>query len=363
VSIDHRIYSCDDHLDIYNLPADVWTSRLTKADHQAAPHVEERGKAKLWFAGERMMGPSGRIAGFRTALDRVDVEDDGFRPSNPRLRMQDMERDGIFASIVYGPGTLFGFPIRDPELKERVLRAWNDWAAEEFNRYMPDRLSALPFLPTRSPEAAVAELHRALGLGHRGALFHAFEADVSDPAWDLLWAAAAEAGVPISFHIGGGSQRVDVMKGGWHIAAFAAIAPIQLDEPFSIMMFSGALERNPGLKLVLAESGVGWVPYMVARMDATFEKHCAPHPEHSIKTRPSEIFARQVYATFEEEPFGPELIPLLGPDNFMWACDYPHPDSTWPHSREAIAHALGKLTPEAVRKVTAENCRALYKLP
>ncbi len=361
--IDHRIYSCDDHLDIFNLPTDLWTSRLAAADHPQAPHVEQRGPARLWFAGDHLMGPSGRIPGLPTALDRADVEDDGFRPSNPRLRMQDMERDGIHASIVYGPGTLFGFPIEDPELKKRVLRAWNDWAAEEFNSHMPERLSALPFLPTSSPREAVEELHRSLGLGHRGALFHAFEADVSDPAWDLLWAAAAEAGVPISFHIGGGSQRLDVMKGGWQIAAFAAIAPVQLDEPFSIMMFSGALERNPGLKLVLAESGVGWIPYMVARMDATFEKHCLPHPEHSIRTRPSEIFARQVYATFEEEPFGPELIPLLGSENFMWACDYPHPDSTWPRSREAIAHALGKLTPEAVRRVTAENCRELYKLP
>ena len=153
------------------------------------------------------------------------------------------------------------------------------------------------------------------------------------------------------------------MKGGWQIAAFAAIAPMQLDEPFAIMMYSGALERNPRLQLVLAESGVGWVPYLVARMDATFEKHCSPHPEYSIKTRPSEIFRRQVYATFEEEPLGPQLIPLLGPDNFMWACDYPHPDSTSPNSRQAIDHALSSLSSEAVRKVTGENCQRLYKLP
>jgi predicted TIM-barrel fold metal-dependent hydrolase len=69
-----------------------------------------------------------------------------------------------------------------------------------------------------------------------------------------------------------------------------------------------------------------------------------------------------VYATFEEEPLGPQLIPLLGPDNFMWACDFPHPDSTWPRSREAIAHALGGLSEDAIRKVTGENCRALYRL-
>jgi predicted TIM-barrel fold metal-dependent hydrolase len=98
-------------------------------------------------------------------------------------------------------------------------------------------------------------------------------------------------------------------------------------------------------------------------MDATFEKHCAPHPEYSIKTRPSELFRRHVYATFEEEPLGPQLIPLLGPDNFMWACDYPHPDSTWPNSRAAIEHALGPLGEAAVRKVTGETCRRLYRLP
>jgi len=263
---------------------------------------------------------------------------------------------------VYGPAALFAFPIEDPAHMCAALGAWNDWAAEVFNRHAPDRLFALPFLPTTSPEDAVAELARCAALGHRGAVVSPFEADVADPAWDLLWAAAAEAELPISFHIGGGG-RIRPHDGGWRIAAYAAIAPLQLDEPLAAMVFSGALERNPGLQLVLAESGVGWVPYFVARMDATFDKHAAPHPEYSIHTRPSELFRRQVFATFEEEPFGPELIPLLGPDNFMWACDYPHPDSTWPESRKAIEHALGKLPPEAIRKVTGENCRALYKLP
>ncbi len=114
---------------------------------------------------------------------------------------------------------------------------------------------------------------------------------------------------------------------------------------------------------MLAESGIGWVPYFVARMDDQFEKHCVPYPDECIKTKPSEIFSRQIYATFEEEPYGPALIPLLGPDNFMWACDYPHPDSTWPNSRAAIDHSLGKLGEEAVRKVTGETCKRLYKLP
>lgn len=358
----HRIYSCDDHLDVFNVPRDLWPKRLPARYRDIGPRIVEKKGYHLWMVGDRLMGPSGLAAAIPTALTRRDVEDDGFRAANPKLRMEDMELDGIHASIVYGPAALFAFPIDDPEHMKAALRAWNDWAAEEFNSYMPERLSALPFLPTSSPEEAVEELQRCARLGHRGAVLNPFEADVGDPSWDRLWAAAGEAGLPLSFHIGGGS-RIRPHDGGWKIAGFASIAPLQMDEPLAVMIYSGALERNPGLKLVLAESGVGWLPYLIARMDATFEKHCAPHPEHSIHTRPSELFARQVFATFEEEPLGPELIPLLDPANFMWACDYPHPDSTWPESRKAIEHALGSLPPEAIRQVTGENCRGLYDLP
>jgi predicted TIM-barrel fold metal-dependent hydrolase len=263
--------------------------------------------------------------------------------------------------MVYGPTALFSHGITDREVGKAALRAWNDWAAEEFNSYLPDRLNALPELPATSPEDAAEELERLAKAGHRGACINGFEANIGDKAWDRLWAAAAEAALPISFHIGGGT-RFDPRRSDWQRAAFAAIAPMQMDEMLAAMIYSGALERNPGLKIVLAESGIGWVPYFVARMDATFEKHCRGN-DYSITTLPSELFRRQVFATFEEEPLGPDLIPLLGPDNFMWACDYPHPDSTWPNSRAAIDHALGKLGPEAVRKITGENCRQLYRLP
>jgi len=358
----HRIYSCDDHLDLNAMPPDAWRDRVPEKHREAVPHVVAQGPMKLWKVGDRVVGVSGKTDVYQTAIDRAGVEDDGFRPSNAKLRMEDMERDGIFASVVYGPTALLSFPIADPEARLATLRAWNDWTAEEFNRHYPERLLALAELPMESPEGGVAELERAVAKGHRGACVSGHEVDLADRKWDRLWAAAAAARLPISFHIGRGT-RFDPRQRGWQIAAFAAVAPMQLDEILAAMVFAGALERNPELRIVLAESGVGWVPYFVARMDATFEKHCAPHPEYSIRTKPSELFQRQVFATFEEEPFGPELIPLLGPDNFMWACDYPHPDSTWPRSREAIEHALGKLGPDAVRKVTGENCRALYRLP
>ena len=358
---EHRLYSCDDHLDLHAMPRDAWASRLPSAYRELGPRVIEHKGRTVWSCDGKVLGISGRYEDVETAIDRVEgLDPDGLRSGNPKLRLEDMDRDGLHASIVYGPNTLTGFPIRDPEHKNAVLRAWNDWAAEEFNAESPDRLSALPMLPTSSVEDAVAELERVKRCGHRGAIINCFEIDLFDRQWDRLWSAAEETGLPISFHIGGGSRlnpfRLE------HRAAFAAIAPVQLDEPLAVMIYSGALERHPELRLVLAESGVGWVPYFVARMDATFHKHCAPYPD-TIRTLPSELFARQVWATFEEEPLGPALIPLLSPDNFMWACDYPHPDSTWPESRKAIEHALGALGDEAVRKVTGENCQKLYGLP
>ena len=85
-------------------------------------------------------------------------------------------------------------------------------------------------------------------------------------------AAAAAAGLPLSFHIKAGpSHRLTYQIGSWKSAAFATVLPLQLDEMLAIMVFSGALERHPGLRLVLAETGVGWLPYFLARMDAEWE--------------------------------------------------------------------------------------------
>ena len=79
---------------------------------------------------------------------------------------------------------------------------------------------------------------------------------------------------------------------------------------------------------------------------------------------PSEIFARQVFVTYEDEKLGVELIPLIGIGNVMWASDYPHGDSTWPNSRQAIADSpLSSLGEEAVRRIVCENAAEVYGIP
>lgn len=357
-----RLYSCDDHLDLWNLPRDLWKGRLPKRFADRGPQVNEQGDTAWWTCDGAILGPFGtKLVKDFSAITRAGIEDDGLRAANPKLRLADMDRDGVQVSVIYGPN-LLGLNIEDLDLKAATLAGYNDWAAE-FNRVEPNRLSVLAVLPTHSPEVATAELQRAARLGHRGVIISPFEFRCADPEWEIFWSAAEECGLPVSFHIGKGTSQVRVIPRSWELAAFSAVGPMQLDEPLAMMIYSGVLERHPKLRLVLAESGIGWVPYFVHRMDAVAEKHVKNAQDYRLAAKPSEIFRRQVFATFEEEPLGPQLIPLLGPDNFMWASDYPHPDSTFPHSREAVASAFAGLEPEVVRKVTVTNCAELYRFP
>jgi uncharacterized protein len=361
------IYSCDDHLDLSAVPPKLWESRLSAAHAARGPRVVMRDRGAMWVCEDRVMGRSGMPANRDavkglSAIGRAGIDDDGYRAGNPELRLQDMDRDGLSASVIYGPLSL-GFPIDDPALQEACYAAWNDWAIEEFNATAPERLCVLAFLPGHSPEAAAAELERCAARGHRGAILGAFDVDLGERAWDRLWSAAQHTRVPISFHIKGGtSSKLSYQIGKWQSAAFASVLPLQLDEPLAIMMFSGALERHPGFTLVLAESGVGWLPYFLARMDMEWRSLRAKL-DYATQAPPSELFRRQVVATFEEEPFATQLVPMVGAESCMWASDYPHTDSTFPQSQRAIEETLGSLSAGDLRKIVATNCAELYGFP
>jgi predicted TIM-barrel fold metal-dependent hydrolase len=358
------VYSCDDHLDLSAVQPDVWQARLPRAQAERGPRVETRDGKSVWVCEDRVIGRSGSVGASAaikklSAIGRAGIEDDGFRAGTPELRLQDLDRDGLAASVIYGPLAL-GLPIDDPALQEACYAAWNDWAVEEFNAVAPDRLCVLAFLPGHSAEAAAAELERAAGLGHRGAILDVFDVDIGDRSWDRLWAAAEHTGLPISFHIKGGSwSGLSYRMGKWQSAAFATIMPLQFDEALATMVFCGALERHPGCKVVLAESGIGWLPYFLARMDLEWEA-LRDKIDGSITTPPSELFRRQVMATFEEDALAAQLIPVLGADSCMWASDYPHTDSTFPDSMLVIEESLSTLPDEDRRKITATNCARLY---
>jgi len=113
---------------------------------------------------------------------------------------------------------------------------------------------------------------------------------------------------------------------------------------------------------------VGWVPWVVEELDYRHHRlwECAdfwtdrggiPH-----KLKPSEIFRRQVYGTFQQSPTAMRLLEFWGPDNLLWASDYPHPDSIWPNSQRTISETMGHMAIDDVRAICGGNAARLYGL-
>jgi predicted TIM-barrel fold metal-dependent hydrolase len=358
LSADQVLISADDHLDIHAMPPDVWSSGLPREWRERGPHVEETPDGPWWLCDGKRVSPSGRKeTGF------IAAHDHGFRPGQARTRLEDMDRDGVRAQVVYGP-MCTQLQIGDAALHEQVARVYNDWAAA-FQHESPERLILLPDIPSYDPQVATRELRRCAALGHKGAivsntvgrgkpLFH--------PTWTEFWDAAEEIGIPIHVHLApAGLHSLTPTLGSWEMPAAVAVVPMQLDEVLAGLIFSGVLEKRPRVKFVMGEAGLGWIPYVIERLDHELHKYGSKIRDHKIGMLPSEIFRRQVFTTYEDEGLGVELIPRIGVENVMWASDYPHGDSTWPHSRKALAEsALARHGVDVLRKVTCENAARVY---
>ena len=127
----------------------------------------------------------------------------------------------------------------------------------------------------------------------------------------------------------------------------------------SDIILSGVLERYPRLRIVFVENEISWIPFYLAQYDKYLSRGNLESP---LTLRPSEYFQRQVYATFFNDPPAAWILPHWGSNNCMWSNDYPHPNSTWPRSREVIERDLGHLPADARAKLVRENVRRLYNV-
>jgi predicted TIM-barrel fold metal-dependent hydrolase len=127
-------------------------------------------------------------------------------------------------------------------------------------------------------------------------------------------------------------------------------------------LFSGVLARYPNLRLMYAECQIGWIPYVVERCDDSWMTHHWARRDLKLEELPSFYYRRQIFSCFFKDPVGVELIDRVGVDNVTFETDYPHQDSTWPHSREAAAMQFGHLDQELVNKIARNNGISLLGL-
>jgi len=193
-----------------------------------------------------------------------------------------------------------------------------------------------------------------------------------EDAWRPFWEAAAETGLPIGFHLGGGLRTVAFSgpkaSNAGNMGVRVSCSTLQMDEALAAVVFSGALERHPTLKIVLAETGIGWLPYMFERMDDSYrkfldaEEYWRTHGGLALTMSPTSYCRRQVWSTFQTDHAGLRMLDVLGDERVMWASDYPHADSTWPQSQQAIDDNFKQVPSGSRRRILCDNARQLYGL-
>jgi predicted TIM-barrel fold metal-dependent hydrolase len=126
------------------------------------------------------------------------------------------------------------------------------------------------------------------------------------------------------------------------------------------LIYSGVLDAHPTLQIALSEGGAGWVPYVLERLDYTWER-TRYEGVHSAR-RPSEVFAQQFWVCMIVDNYAIANRHRIGLDRLMWEADFPHNDGNYPNSRKMLAEALVDVPDDEARMIAEGNARRLYKL-
>jgi predicted TIM-barrel fold metal-dependent hydrolase len=324
-------------------PPDLWTERLPEGLRDRAPTYPAREVGNVFQAHEGGWDPVARV--------------------------KEMAVDGVSGEVLYPSLAMDQYGINDQTIQEACFRVYNDWLIE-YCAYSPDRLFGVGMIATFDPRLAVAELERCKKAGLRGAMIWQVPPDelsFASDHYEPFWQAAQDLELPVSLHIltgkpyppgavGGGGRRtaVDGLRSAVNAKVFYAMNAL------SDITCSGVLERFPRLQVVLVENEVSWLPFVLTQWDKYWNRGTMDGP---LTVPPSEYFQRQVHATFFNDPPTHMLFPDWGLSNCMWSNDFPHPNSTWPHSRDVIQRDLGDLSSETRKRLVHDNVVELYRLP
>jgi predicted TIM-barrel fold metal-dependent hydrolase len=363
------IISADSH---FVEPPSIWAERIDKKFRDRAPHTVRglNGKDGEFFVCQQI-NPVPVAAFFGAGVKSEDLPEHnkkGFDAApksvwDPAARIKDQDLDGVRAEVIY---TSMGMPLYgldDVELRTACFRAYNDWATE-YCSYDPKRLLPLGLITLEDIGAGVAELTRIAKKGMKGAMIWAeapADHPYSHPDYDPFWAAAQDLKMPLSLHILTGRKGIGIDFFGSDRLQRGSTLHHEVERSIAVFVFGKVLERFPGLKIVSAENDVGWMPYLMWRMDRVYDRGGAVADVH-LQLKPSEYIKRQVYATFINESVFVDGLHRYGPDNIMWSSDYPHTAATWPRSREFIDETFSGLPEDSRRKIVHDTAARLYGL-
>ena len=366
-------------------PSDLWERYLEPKYRDRALRVvkDERGLDELEIGGERSKMSRRGFPSTLAAMGRPDLVEmakdpavtyDNHAPpgaTDAKERLTLLDAENIDAAVIYTTtGLLWEAELEDPELSAAYCRAYNRWVTD----WCSDgegRLIAAAHLSLLDPAGAAAELERAVAAGARSGFVAPFThaaRPLGHPDNDAVFAAAQDLDVPFAIHPTFEPQWTKGTRmGAWeHVRELRLTASVAgadgVRHQFSTLFDYGVFDRFPRLKILVLESGGGWIGYWLDRMDAVYS-HTAIGGRVPLKHPPSHYFCSQCWISCDpDERTIAAMAERYGADRFMWASDFPHAD----HTPEYVLDLdeLASMFPEADRrKFLGDNCRELFGIP
>jgi predicted TIM-barrel fold metal-dependent hydrolase len=319
---EQRVIDVDGH--VFE-PESVWEEHLEAKYLDQRPRIviDNRGTTRYMLEGRLIPPGEGRGAWAPEGIREATTHRDG--GFDPKLRLVDMDTEGIDVAVLYGSFGLALWQAQNPPFAAALCRAYNDWLAS-YCSSDPKRLKGIPALPLLSMDEALVEARRAIG-------------ELGMVALPLLSNTAGRGNYALS-----------------HTCAF----PFDIMYGITCVLCGGVLERFPRLRVSFLEAGCGFFPYYLARLDEHFEKRAGEMP---IPRRPSEYVeqGRVLVSCEPDEHAIAYVCETLGSDKILYASDYPHWDADFPNTVTAISERED-LSDEAKRNILGANAARFLKI-
>jgi len=365
-----RIISVDDHV---VEPPELWQERLPARYRDRGPRIERRklsravggtGGANMGFVDD----PNGQWCDvwlyedleypFMTLSAAIGFKELGFdvttfdeiRPGcwKQPERLADMEANHVEAAVCF-PNVLPRFcgqafyERQDKDLALLCVKAYNDWIIDDWcagdGR---GKLIPLTLIPLWDPALAADEIRRCAGKGSFAITFPENPHPLGLPSlhdrskhWDPVFAACQETQTTLCMHIGSSSKMPSTSPD----APFIISSTLTFQNAMGSLLdyiFSGTLERFPELIIAYSEGQVGWMPYVLERADKLWEERSDNSFGSNLGEAPSSFMHHRVYGCVFDDPVGLRNRDTIGMDQICYEVDYPHADSTFPHSKKVL---------------------------
>lgn len=333
--------------------------------YEAFPDRLKEQAPRVWFDRYWHMGYRGTAEAVKTDEAGEQVAIRCLTPgiTDLDIRRKHLRIEGISKEIVYPQSLLFFVGHQDREIQQLIWRAYNDYIARVSAEAAGSFHGVGVFSNWWDPAAAEAAMQQIVDLKLKSFMLPVFpktaegkEISYGDVAMDRFWSVAAEAGLPVSFHVT--ENFMPGTRGALGIAI--SNASNHFRKPFTQLIFGGVFDRHPDLKVVFAEGGISWV--LTALQDAEMVIDSFGDLVEPLKHRPSYYWQNNCYLTFQNDLLGLRNLAHVGTDNVMWSNDYPHPEGAFGYSGDSIQSVLDFTTPEQARRILGGTAVDLYRL-